>query len=102
MNKKLPVNCPGCQYKLNVQSLYCDSCQTTISGSFSMPLILQLDAREQEFIIDFVQCSGSLKVMAQNLKLSYPTVRNMLDELINKISIIQKNMNHDKVPDKSV
>jgi hypothetical protein len=44
-----------------------------------------LEQREQDFIIDFIQCSGSLKLMAQKLKLSYPTVRNMLDDLIRKI-----------------
>ena len=31
--------------------------------------------------------------MAQKLNLSYPTVRNMLDELIEKISNFQNNIN---------
>jgi hypothetical protein len=71
---------------MKVTSLYCEMCTTSINGSFSLPVFLKLDSKEQEFILNFVECSGSLKIMAQNLKLSYPTVRNMLDELINKIS----------------
>ena len=71
---------------MKVKSLYCDACDTTITGSFSLPLFLKLESREQDFIMKFVQNSGSLKQMAKTLKLSYPTVRNMLDDLIGKIS----------------
>jgi hypothetical protein len=82
---KLPIICPSCEAELKVQSLHCDSCQTNINGSFDLPVFLKLDLKEQNFIMDFVQTSGSLKVMAQQLNMSYPTVRNMLDDLINKI-----------------
>ncbi|HQN93659.1 MAG TPA: DUF2089 family protein [Prolixibacteraceae bacterium] len=93
MNKKLPIQCPSCHAGLSVHSLQCDACQTSIIGSFSLPLFLSLDDKDQEFIIEFVLSSGSLKVMAQKLNLSYPTVRNMLDELIEKISNFQNNIN---------
>lgn len=89
MDKKLPIVCPSCQADLSVHSLHCENCQTSINGSFSLPMFLKLEQKEQDFIIDFVKSSGSLKVMAQQLKLSYPTVRNMLDDLIRKISNIQ-------------
>lgn len=95
MNKKLPIACPSCQEELKVHSLQCDACQTMINGSFDLPLLLKLDQKEQEFIINFVKSSGSLKLMAQKLKLSYPTVRNMLDELIGKITNLQINSNEN-------
>ncbi|MBR5876991.1 MAG: DUF2089 family protein, partial [Alistipes sp.] len=41
---------------------------------------------DQDFIVDFVLCSGSLKEMAQKMGLSYPTVRNRLDDLISSLS----------------
>ncbi len=90
MDKKLPVICPSCNAELKVHSLSCDSCQTTINGSFELPLLIKLEQKEQDFIIAFVKSSGSLKIMAQELKLSYPTVRNMLDDLINKIVELKK------------
>jgi hypothetical protein len=90
MDKKLPIICPSCQSELKVHSLQCGSCQTTITGSYELPVFLKLDQKEQDFIIEFVKSSGSLKIMAQLLKLSYPTVRNMLDELINKMDEFQK------------
>jgi len=89
MNKKLPILCPSCSSELKVQSLQCGSCETTINGLYDLPLLLKLEQNEQYFIIDFINSSGSLKEMAKKLKLSYPTVRNMLDDLIKKITKLQ-------------
>jgi hypothetical protein len=91
MIKKLPYNCPSCSAPLNVKSLACEACDTVVSGSFDLPLLAKLSAEEQDFIIDFVKSSGSLKDMAQKLGLSYPTVRNLLDDIIQKIEHNQKN-----------
>lgn len=89
MDKKLPIICPSCATELKVTSLQCEACKTAITGAFQMPILLKLNESEINFVIDFVKCSGSLKVMAEKLKLSYPTVRNMLDDLINKIENFQ-------------
>lgn len=91
MSKKLPHTCPSCSSLLNVKSLICGSCQTEVTGNYSLPLLASLSDDDQEFITNFVKCSGSLKVMAQNMDLSYPTVRNRLDEVIMKIETAQKN-----------
>ncbi len=45
-----------------------------------------LEADELSFIRRFVLSSGSLKEMAQEYGVSYPTIRQRLDELIEKIS----------------
>ena len=42
--------------------------------------------KEQQFVLDFVKSSGSLKDMAKNIGVSYPTVRNMLDDIIDKLT----------------
>jgi len=91
MQKNLPHVCPSCSSALSVKSLLCEKCQTEVSGVFPLPLLASLTLQEQEFIVDFVKCSGSLKVMAQNLGLSYPTVRNLLDDIISRIEEKQKN-----------
>jgi len=89
MKKKLPVICPGCAAQLKVQSLACDQCDTVVSGSFSLPLLSRLSEQDQAFVLDFVLCSGSLKVMAEKMKLSYPTVRNLLDDIIDRMRQLQ-------------
>ena len=84
--KKLPHRCPACDNTLIVTSLSCESCGTVISGSFELPILARLSSEDLHFVLDFVRCSGSLKVMAQQLGLSYPTVRNLLDDIITRIN----------------
>jgi hypothetical protein len=81
----LPTICPSCQSQLKVKNLNCEKCSTEVSGLYDLPPIVRLSQDEQAFILQFIKCSGSLKDMAKYLKLSYPTVRNMLDEIIVKI-----------------
>ena len=89
MNVKLPVSCPSCSEKLSVSELTCPNCTTKVSGSFPLPVLLSLSEEEQNFILEFFLSSGSLKEMAQKLGNSYPTVRNKLDDLIEKIKTSQ-------------
>ena len=86
MIKKLPSVCPSCSAALKITSLGCETCETIVSGKFELPALAKISADDQQFILDFIKSSGSLKEMAQKLNLSYPTVRNMLDELISKLS----------------
>lgn len=90
MQRKLPYSCPSCNALLHVTSLTCSQCETQVSGSFPLPVLSQLSQEEQKFVLDFVKNSGSLKIMAEQLKLSYPTVRNLLDDIIEKINQNEK------------
>lgn len=89
MNVKLPVVCPSCAQMLSVSELTCASCSTKVSGNFALPVLLSLSEEEQNFILEFFLSSGSLKEMAQKLGNSYPTVRNKLDDLIEKVKNTQ-------------
>lgn len=91
MQKNLPHICPSCSATLKVKCLVCEQCNTEVSGIFNLPLLAALSTQEQDFIIAFVKSSGSLKLMAQQLGLSYPTVRNLLDDIIEKITTNQNN-----------
>jgi hypothetical protein len=91
MTKKLPLKCPSCEYQLQVKQMFCEGCGTEVTGLYSLPVLSQMTADDQKFIIDFVKASGSLKIMAQNMKLSYPTVRNILDDIIIRINLLDKN-----------
>jgi len=81
----LPNICPSCQSQLKVKSLACDKCLTEVIGLYELPVLSRLRHDEQDFILQFVKYSGSLKEMAKHLKLSYPTVRNRLDEVIGRL-----------------
>ena len=82
----LPRICPSCQSQLKVKSLTCENCFTEVSGLYELPVLLRLKPEEQDFILQFVKYSGSLKDMAKHLNLSYPTVRNRLDDIIAQLT----------------
>lgn len=85
--QKLPIICPSCDSTLSVSQLTCTNCDTNISGNYLLPVFLRLSEEEQFFILNFITSGGSLKEMASKLGKSYPTVRNMLDDIIDKINI---------------
>lgn len=91
MSNKLPIDCPSCSSVLIVSELSCEGCKTKISGNFSLPLLLQLSKDHQDFILEFFLASGSLKKMASKIEKSYPTVRNMLDDIIEQIEALNTN-----------
>ena len=83
--REQPVNCPSCHSVLKVARLACDHCGTAVEGDFPLPLLSCLDVEDQAFVVSFIRSSGSLKEMAQKYGVSYPTVRNKLDALIEKL-----------------
>jgi hypothetical protein len=87
---RLPSTCPSCESGLNVKTLHCEKCQTTVDGNYQLPVLASLSDDTQQFIIDFVKNSGSLKEMAKTMQLSYPSVRNRLDEIIDQLTELTK------------
>ena len=94
--KRLPVSCPSCGGKLAVKRLCCDQCETEVEGLYSLPPLAALAPDDQEFLLQFIKASGSLKDMANLLKVSYPTVRNRLDEIIDKLKRSEASLKEKK------
>ncbi|HUT75065.1 MAG TPA: DUF2089 family protein [Armatimonadota bacterium] len=90
MASSLPIECPSCGHKLAVKRLSCQDCGTEVEGLYELPALASLGRSDQEFILQFVMASGSLKEMARLLGVSYPTVRNRLDEIIGRLSRSQR------------
>lgn len=65
-----------------MRSMYCHECDTQIDGDYILPPLMRLADEDQQFVAEFVMCSGSLKEMASRMGLSYPSVRNRLDDVI--------------------
>jgi hypothetical protein len=82
---RMPSRCPACSQDLEVSRLSCPGCQMNLEGRFALPELLRLSAEEQAFAVAFVLASGSLKDLGEQLKVSYPTVRNRLNELIENL-----------------
>jgi hypothetical protein len=57
---------------------------------------MRLPPEDHAFISAFVRCSGSLKAMAAKDKVSYPTVRNRLDEIIARLTTLEQGIESEQ------
>jgi len=87
--KSLPTHCPSCGEGLLTKRLLCPKCETEVEGAYPLPALVRLSGDDQAFVLSFVKASGSLKQMAALLGVSYPTVRNRLDDIINTLERIE-------------
>lgn len=83
MNSVL-TRCPICNGELAVTRLYCPQCDTTIEGHFSPGRnpFANLTPEQMQFALTFIRCEGRLNRMEDELNLSYPTLRNRLNDVI--------------------
>ena len=79
------AKCPYCSSKMGIRTLHCTSCGVDITGDFAPSRLLDLSPEDQEFVVQFVLASGSLKKIAEVYGVSYPTVRSRLDRLIERL-----------------
>ena len=61
---------------------------TSVHGDYLLPALSLLGSEDRQFALAFILRSGSLKEMARLYGVSYPTVRNRLDDLIARLSAI--------------
>lgn len=80
--KRVLGACPICGRPMRVTGLHCESCETSLSGSFELCKFCRLTEGQQWFVEVFVAARGNIKEVERILGISYPTVRSRLDGII--------------------
>ncbi|HBB66413.1 MAG TPA: hypothetical protein DCZ93_03750 [Elusimicrobia bacterium] len=83
----MPNKCPSCSGRVVVTELCCSDCKTTINGSFELPQFAALAPEEESFLKVFLASRGNIKEVERQLNISYPTVKNKLDALLNRLGL---------------
>lgn len=78
----VPTECPVCRDNLLVTQLSCRNCGTELGGRFTMGRLFQLTTEQLHFVEVFIRCAGKINCVEGELGISYPTVRNRLEEII--------------------
>ena len=60
-----------------------------IEGAFDLPPLAKLPMEDQVFVAAFVRSHGSIKQMEQLFGISYPTVKNRLNRIGEKLSFVE-------------
>jgi hypothetical protein len=85
MRHQIIGKCPVCENQLTVARLKCDKCETVIEGQFTLDPLSKLREDEMKFVEIFLKNRGSIKDVEKDLGVSYPTVRRMLDQVIESL-----------------
>ncbi len=83
------ILCPSCKQNLQTTKLQCHHCDMEFSGDFKLPRLARLPSETQRLIEQFVLCGGNLKIMAEQLEVSYPTLRKKVDDIIEQMKQLQ-------------
>jgi hypothetical protein len=77
-----PKNCPVCGGELIITRLYCPECDSALEGRFGFGGLGSLTNEQRAFVETFIRCEGKITRVQKALKISYPTVRSRLEEVI--------------------
>lgn len=77
--------CPICDNKLKVTKLGCSKCGTELSGQFHLSKFSYLKEDELKFVEVFVKNAGNMKQLQNELGVSYPTAKKMLNDVIQSL-----------------
>ena len=61
----------------------------TIGGEFELPPLANLRYEDQVFVSEFVRCHGSIKYMEKAFGISYPTVKNRLNKIVQQMQLVE-------------
>ena len=93
-SRPLGNECPYCQAPMTVTEMTCGACRVSIVAAFPMSRLAGLPVEHQRFIEMFVLSGGNLKEIAEQVGVSYPTIRSRLDKVIEtlrgKIAMTQR------------
>jgi len=74
--------CPVCGDELSVSRLHCRNCDTALEGHFNLGKFYRLTPEQLHFVETFIKCEGKITRVEEELGISYPTVRNRLNDVI--------------------
>ncbi len=87
MKLKAPTICPACLGEYETTRLTCKKCGSELTGKFSGCSFCHLSTEEADFVLAFLKCGGSIKEMERYLSISYPTVKNKLNQITQKLGL---------------
>jgi hypothetical protein len=82
--------CPFCKSELKISELTCSKCGTILRGDFRGCDFCKLAEEDLNFIKVFLKSHGSIKEVEKELGISYPTVKNRLNQIISSLGIETK------------
>lgn len=83
--KKIKPECPVCGKQMIIKEIHCPECDITVTGNMTVQGESPFSDKDWKFVHDFIMCEGNLKCLGEKMGVSYPTLKNMLQEIKEKL-----------------
>jgi hypothetical protein len=70
---------------MKIVRVYCPQCDVHMEGEFEVSPLARLSLEEQTFVAAFLRTHGNIRRMEQLFGISYPTVKNRLNSIVEQI-----------------
>jgi hypothetical protein len=77
--------CPDCGTPMRLSRASCARCQIDLEGQFEVSPLGRLSEEDQVFVTAFLRNHGSIRKMEELFNISYPTVKNRLRGIVDKL-----------------
>ena len=91
MAYQLPGRCGICGHDIIITDFYCPNCNTRTEGRFTSCRFCSLNQEQLDFIEAFLKCRGNIKDVEKELGISYPTIRNRLEDVLQALGLSNSN-----------
>ena len=86
---KLDFNiCTVCENKLHISRLACPNCKAEYPTEKNLSVFESLSPQQKEFLEVFLKSRGNIKMVGEQLQISYPTVTKRLDDLLISLGLV--------------
>lgn len=72
-----------------ISELSCSACGSQVKGTFHLHPFRMLSQEQLAFVETFIFCRGSIREVEKQLGISYPTVRNRLNDVIRALTAVR-------------
>lgn len=79
------AKCLDCARPLTIERMVCRDCGLAVEAEVEVAALGQLDLEDQVFVTAFLRSHGSIKRMEALFGISYPTVKNRLNRIVNHL-----------------
>lgn len=84
---KVISTCPACGETLKIAKLQCSACGMELSNDFEISIFEKLNKDQYNFLLTFLKHRGNLKLLQEELNISYPYAKKKLTELLSVLNL---------------
>lgn len=83
------IKCPVCNGELTIKRLSCSNCNAEYPTEKPISVFDTLSPQQKEFLQVFLKSRGNIKMVGEQLQISYPTVTKRLDDLLIQLGLTE-------------